>query len=59
MEYEHHRDGSITEVPPRVLDCGHPNGPGLSHIGYEWSSEHRRRVRTYRCDVCGCVTYIG
>jgi len=46
------------EVPPAVLDCGHPYTPGQVTVGYGTRPEDPdgQRGRTYRCR-CGQTTY--
>lgn len=56
VEYDVDEDGRITEIPPVVLTCGHRYGPRLVIVGYEWSEQHQRRVRTYCCRTCQAVT---
>lgn len=44
------------ELPPDRLDCGHPIGPRLVTIGT--GDRDGKRLRIYRCNACGTVTYV-
>lgn len=61
MRYRTNPDGSVTEIPPEVLECGHPCGPGLVTVGYDWrpadESGESKRCRLYRCRQCGAITW--
>lgn len=61
MEYRRNSNGSVTEVPPAVLDCGHRFGPRLVIVGYgaRPGDPDGRRCRTYICRACGATTYAG
>jgi hypothetical protein len=49
--------GQVVEIPPAVLDCGHPFGPGLVVIGYNPHPSGIGRCRTYWCRTCSVMTY--
>lgn len=58
MEYRRNADGSITEIPPAALDCGHPYRPGAVTVGYGSRQLcEGQRMRWYRCNQCGHLTY--
>jgi hypothetical protein len=48
----------IAEIPPAMLDCGHPYTPGQVTVGYGSPDVDRtgHRTRTYRCRR-GATTY--
>jgi hypothetical protein len=48
--------GQVVEIPPAVLDCGHPYGAGLVIIGYN-PHPNGGRARTYYCRTCRVTTY--
>ena len=48
--------GRLVEIPPNVLDCGHPFGPGLVVIGYN-PHPVGGRARTYWCRTCRVTTF--
>jgi hypothetical protein len=48
----------IVEIPPDMLDCGHPYGPRRVTLGFEEHPQHPdQRVRTYYCRECRTITY--
>lgn len=57
LRYKRDELGRLVEVPPELLDCGHPYRRGLVVIGYEEHPQHPVRVRCYRCRHCGEVTW--
>lgn len=48
--------GRLAEIPPAMLDCGHPYGPGLVTIGYQ-PHPTGGRARSYYCRTCRHVTF--
>lgn len=58
MHYRTNPDGSVTEIPPERLDCGHPYRPRGVTVGFgSPQGDDGHRVRWYRCNECRQVTY--
>lgn len=49
----------LVEIPPTVLDCGHPYRPGRVTVGYNGHPVTEQRVRTYYCHDCRTTTYTS
>lgn len=45
------------EIPPTVLDCGHPTEGNVESVSFAAASPVGERVRTYRCRECGATTW--
>lgn len=48
-------DGELIEIPPTVLDCGHPYARNVI-VGFNALGDGPR-VRTYECRTCGQITW--